>query len=381
MVSIEFIDSSIGVLNPVSIDNIKLVLDLRNMYVLGKVIIRDMGATMFNHIKIGATVDVRTGEGDTFDKKTRMAVLAFKKIPSPTKELTDRIEIDLVSSWYFISSTKTRAFMQSGTPMNVGNIVKDILDRDLDADRSFELDINDTEDVGHYRYQLNVKSQDFLYDILKYGTIQNLPVFLYTDLSGTIRLKGLYDFIHGTLTTEFLPMIGEAIYTDDSSQLKKEVITSYSFLSDVSRSSSALVSHVAYEHFYDRKDYRSSILNGTSELGNPQVQKTTPPIHKYYDWFVTPDDAVALSANESFNMTGGAFSLMCKTMDMRTSTYNLGDRIRVLLPRNSEAPTTTPNTSENIVLNEGDYIIGHIEFSYSSATGFSTEYLLLQMLY
>ena len=100
-----------------------------------------------------------------------------------------------------------------------------------------------------------------------------------------------------------------------------------------------------------------------------------------YDWFVTPDDAVALSANESFNMTGGAFSLMCKTMDMRTSTYNLGDRIRVLLPKNSEAPTTTPNTSENIVLNEGDYIIGHIEFSYSSATGFSTEYLLLQMLY
>ena len=57
MVSIEFIDSSIGVLNPVSIDNIKLVLDLRNMYVLGKVIIRDMGATMFNRIKIGATVD------------------------------------------------------------------------------------------------------------------------------------------------------------------------------------------------------------------------------------------------------------------------------------------------------------------------------------
>lgn len=347
-------------------------INIRNLYATSKVIFKDVTKVFFNSIFIGQKVTVIVYDTEktqnTSITKNEMRVLAFQKIMGSARDIIDTLEVNLVSSWYFESIPKTLQYF--GT---VSQIVQNTLSRDFEK-LGFKFDISTTSDTARARYQLAERSQDFLKRILKYGYIDKLPVYLYTDARAQICLHGASEFMNQTAFITAVPQEGlvmkENVHSEESQLTKILRLRDYKINSNVASSASKINSVFTTSHFATSENLTTSSTlnsaesnNATNAKINAQVKKTTQPKTQYLGWNLTPQDAYAISIRESFEKTCDTFQLVGIIDGYPIDTLTLGSLLRLELPFEKIKNTTT---GEDVNLAEGGYFITSIQYTYQN---------------
>lgn len=383
---IVFEEAELGELELAMVSAFSFNIDIHNLYATSKVILKDLSKRIFNKISIGQKVTVIFYDAqETVNKKSltsEMRVLSFQKVMGSARDIIDRIEISLISSWYFEAEPKTLRYF--GT---VSQITREILERDFNK-LGFTFNISSTSDIAKPRYQLSERSQDFLKRILKYGFLGNLPIYLYTDANSQICLRGILEFINQATFITVTPLEGLVATEDlksEKSQLTRALsLRDYKLLSDVTQSASKIDSIFTTAHFATSDEIVESFSLNSAESTNDinakinaQVKKASQPKTRYVGWNLNPQDALAITTKESFEKINTAFQLLGLMDGYVTDSFTLGTLLRLELPFEKVKNTTT---GEDVNLGEGGYLITSIKYTYQDSIP-QTTFLASQVKY
>lgn len=336
--------------------------DITKMYCTAVLKMKDVTDSLYNYIKTGTEINIRFYDidGDISDYYDNyFKVLSFNKSPRTTQKLEDMIDIDLISSWYFDADLASGVYY--GT---YGEIVNTVVSSKT---RSYLVaDITTTDDLSRYRYRTKESEQSFLQRMMKYGTKGNLPVYLYMDTRGYLKLRGVDDFIAeeatyaATVDTTELLELTPSNY-DEYSKLR---MTSYEVVSNASNSNSEVTTTISMDNFIlpDTLTLTSNKVTLTdSEEDNDQCADPTPPINTFSGWNKTPDDAIALNVREFFDRNLTTYYILARFNGFLCYQLELGKMLKVFLPFN---PVQSNYSTSEVNLGEGNYMVKHITYLY-----------------
>ena len=347
-------------LNPALVESFSFQVDIQNLNAKAVVKLRDITHSLFNQIKTGLSVNIvfyDTGNSQVI-YTNYMKVLSFNKKPSNVKNLADYIVVNLISAWYFDSKEEVSS-SYTGTYYEIVNQLLSNKQK-----KYYNLDLTATDDNIRYRYRIAETDQHFLERLMKYGRIGNLPVYLYTDAKGNLKLSGIENFIKGTCKYFAAPDTAMQLPTipSNASDLQGLRMTSYKIIGDSSNSNSRTSTRFSTKNFKLNTTADSAVNINNTEIANSQSAEYTPSFTGYTGWNLTPDDALSVSVKNNFERNMKTYSLICIIPDFILD-LNLGDKLKVYLPfqpvQGRKAGTITN-------LGEGEYFIKHIDYIYKN---------------
>lgn len=361
---IVFPESSLGEVSPAYIESFTFVTDLNKLYAGAKVVFKNFCREAFNEIKTGMKVEFTlktTGSDEGKSYTNYMRVLSFEKVPNTETSLVDYLNVTLISSWYFVSAIQTKAYQGS-----IGEIVSSVFTQNFSSE-NFKTNFGATTDPARIRYQISEKSQDFLKRILKYGTVQNTPLYLYTDAKNTVNLKSLSDSLNGNVSSTLIPDLTETTEkgvsknTTDIRVSNKVRLKNYKILTENQNSSSRQTTFFTVAGFVASQDVKGSVTTVNAENNNSASDIATPSLVRYMDWSYTPQDAIAIATKDYYEKNLNAFSLVIETDGFALDAIPLGSLNKVILP--FKGIKTSSGHEEN--LGEGGYVVQHLEYIFS----------------
>ena len=352
------LNSTDGELSGLFIKSFAFVEDINKMYAGAKLILKDVSASLRNSLYLGQDVTFSFVSSDSITYKNYMRILSIVPV-TENQELVNELEVTLISNWYFENFTGTQ--MHTGS---VGSIIRSICERRKKS-RIFETyDILSTDDDIRIRYQTKEKTQDFMKRLIPFGTIQSMPVYLYSDCKGSFNLKGLSTFASSSAKIVFIPDLVkdleetsiQAIANNGMTAIRlNDYHTTLALQGTTSREREAFLT----SHFISTKDLTSSVTYHNAETSNAKIKKASPANYRCWNWNYLPQDAQALSSYDYFQTNINAFTLTGTFLGNSISFLNLGDKVRVLLP------TSSSNINDILTSSASpNYIITHIERKY-----------------
>lgn len=327
--------------------------NLFNLYSYCKITATEIAKDAFNIIKLGTPITVNFIT-DTTTYQNNMRVYRFNKIPTQ-EGLVDTLEVELISSWYFVTGMQDVAY--DGT---VGSIINKIATEKFAKEVS--IDIASTEEAPSRRYQTGEEIHDFIGRILKYGLKGQFPVYLYTDAKGNLVLKGINDFLNKSAYYTALPDDSLSNYLDNNTTTKKIRLNKYRFSTDITNAHSYYRTQFTTEHFIASV---SNVVNdftlSNPEIRNPQSQCYSAPKNTIRGWEYTPEDALAISAKESFEASVNIFYISAVVNDFVFDGFEVGNLVNVILPYER---ILNPYTGKEQNLGEGNYLITESHYIY-----------------
>ena len=369
---IEFEDSPIGIIHPSKVRSISFICSIFKVYSMASIELKDFAKDSFNLIKSGLPVNL------TFLKKNgepvihKMKLLSFFKTPAPQTVYSDTLQITLISSIYYDNSFGTSVHEGS-----VGVIYDQIMKRFFSNTVStYKGTI--TDDVPRRRYQTSERTLDFMKRIMKYAVKDNKPVYLFYDNKGILNFKGVSDMTNEVPHTALITIWGST-----SPRLKKDfpsdrILTMLNFSSTFDgRTAPSSISNIFTTtnfRFSNKtpKGYKYTTINSS----NNQVHDPVPPKVKYYGWNLSPTDAYAIAARDSYEETYNNCSFKATFMNVDSDELTLGTTVDIFLPYEKSA-LNSKNQDAN--LGEGRYLVTDIEYSLND-DGFYTIATLTQVV-
>lgn len=349
------------VLNPALVDSFSFNTDLQSMNCRAKVKLKDITHSLYNEIKTGLSVNFVFF--DTENSQTTytnyMKVLSFNKKPSTNETLYDSIDVELISRWYFDNTTPS----SSSYTGNYSQIVNQVLSNT--ENKYYNLDLSSTEDNIRYRYRIEETDQEFLTRMMKYGRIGSLPVYLYADTKGNIKLRGIKEFVNNTSEYYISPDTAQQLATipSNASNLKYIRMTAYKVSSDTSTSNSKSTTKFTTSNFKLNQTAQSKISINNTEIQNSQAYDYTPARTSFLNWNLTPDDALSVAAKSNFENNMYTYSITCIIPGI-VEDLDIGDKLKVYLPfkpvQGRKAGTITN-------LGEGEYFIKRLDYIWQNS--------------
>lgn len=351
------IADSKGNLPNIYIKSFSFVEDLDKMYTGAKVILKDISTALLNSLSIGQEVNFNLKRSGDITYVNPMRILSIVPV-TENKKFVNELEITLISKWYFDNIADSA--VHTGT---FGGIVKKICEKYKSIIGSY--DIEETEDPSRIRYQTKERTQDFMKRMIPFGTLQKLPVYLYSDFRGYLNLRGLATFANASPKYAFLPdLVAKREEVSTSAIKEKGMIplrlNDYHTLISLQDSNSKGNVSFSTSNFFSTSKITSSAILSNAENSNAKVLTKTPYSYICKNWSYLPQDALTQSIYEYFQKNLYSFSVTGTLMGMNLDTIQLGDKVRVLLPSDTTSITDllTSSTSPN-------YIITHIERKFS----------------
>lgn len=361
-------------LNPALVDSFSFQVDIQSLNSKAIVKIKDITHTLYNQIKTGLSVNIVFY--DTADTQVTytnyMKVLSFNKKPSNVENLADYIDVTLVSAWYFDSNVIISS-SYNGTYYDIVNSV--LVGK---KGKYFNLDLLATDDNSRWRYRISETEQQFLSRMMKYGRRSNLPVYLYSDAKGNLRLRGVDDFVKGTCKYYTTPDTAMQLETvpSNASDLKYLRMTAYKVNADTANSNSRTSTLFTTANFKLNKTVESGVSINNSEVMNSQSLNYTPPTVDFINWNLTPDDALSVATKNDFEKNMFTYSVTCIIPDLLVN-LDLGEKLKVYLPFK---PVQGRKTGTITNLGEGEYFIKHMDFIYKN-NQYRTRLVMIQAAY
>lgn len=378
--SIEFINDSLGKLNPTLVQVLKIKFSLFNKYVSAKLILNDIGESIFNQIKIGKQLNLNLRDSETQEIYTfKLSIINFNKIPSLNgNQYVEQIDIDLVSSWYFVNTVKTKAYNK-----NVVDIICDMFSTDFkDYQNIFEYTSGDSKSEISTRYQINESDQKFIDKILKFGTIQNSPIYLYSDTDGKIKLHGFNEFSNLS-TYNFYPMLNSNVQDGKTVTLKDDRLNNiplkaYSIGGNVSDSASN-INYICQSipFSYMSNIVVESSINST-ETNNVQSTNVNRTEYVYSDILDTPNDSNSKFIKYSTEKALNTFMLNGTIEGFKLKALSIGNKFKLSLPYEE---VTNNATNKKVVAGDGAYIVTTSEFTYQGGMLHNSTFVAVQTNY
>ena len=366
-----------GYLNPAFIVGIKFQVDIFSLYARAQVRLSDITKSLYNQIQTGMNIIIQfyePKEGSKVYYENKMKVLSFSKKPASGSNPVDIIDVSLISAWYFDSEIKFSSYHG-----NFGEIVSQLVSSKTDY---FNLDLGSTDDMSRYRYRLGETDQEFIIRMMKFGYKGNLPVYLYSDAKGNLKLRGVTDFV-----SESSQVVATTDSAEQTSSLPSSVknysrlrITKYKCMSDADNSSSKTTTAFTTSNFLlptGSDEIEGGITLNNTENGNVQSYSKTPVKYNFKNWNLTPDDALAISIKENFEKNIYTYYVVAITPEFVFDRVDLGGKISLYLPYARNKSTIN---GKNVNLGEGEYIISHIDYIFKNNQRV-TRFNLVQIAY
>lgn len=368
-VSIKF-ENSIGLINNTYLKGFRFVLDIYKFYAGARFTLSDLSRSEMNLISQGLDVTV------TFSKKDkecvhRMKVFSVQKNPAPDTLLADDVDVTLISAWYFTQAIYSRAFSGS-----VSGVISEIFKKDFSKD-DLKFLMTSSEDTPCIRYQLNTRSQAFINNLLSYSSYKNLPMYLYTDTSGAVNLRGLSEMISKEpqhIAAPYLADELDLIPQEDLQTLRRVVLNSWNFQNNSLSSNSTVTSFFTTSHFVSSSDIKVQTAIQNAETDNALVKSVTPERADYYPWYVTPSDAAAVSSRKVVEENLNVFQVNAVVPNFDLDNLNIGNVLKVILPYEGVATEKGRTTVGN-----GFYLITKLSFNYDTEGVKTTEVQMSQI--
>lgn len=341
---------------PAAVTTFTFTTDITSIYSTCRVVLQECLQSYFNEIRIGQAVTVTFIDGEKY-YENYMAVLSYQKIPQAVGLSTDQLDIRLISRFYFDQYVPSTTYYEA----NVGSIISSILDRRFPE---VKRELASTTDPAALRYQIGKRYQDFMIELLPFAAIDNLPVFLFSDHKGTLRLKGVAEAWKSDISDATLLVTGRD--TDALSSINKNIglnrayMRSYRITGDGTNASSTVRSYATATVFLDPHDTKDRTLFNSSETYNPQSLRPTPNSERVFGWEIAPQDAVNKATREAFERNMDMF-----TIDATANTFIGGDltvmsNVRVIIPYHTNIARAdgTP-----VTLGDGLYIVKSLQYT------------------
>ena len=343
---------------PAAITSFTFTTDVTSLYSTCSLVIQDCLQVYFSNIRLGqpAIVTFLDG-GKTYVNK--MAVIAFHKVPQAVGLATDQIEIRLISSFYF-DQPLTRTERHTS---NVGAIIDSILSSKFPKISAEFKDISPTTDMPAPRYQINKRYQDFMMSLLPFASIDDLPVFLFSDHKGILHLKGVADVLKTNIADTSLLVTGRDADVEGRlsgvTNAKRLYARSYRVVGDGSNASSRIKGFSAAVNFLDPYDTKDVTAFNSSESYNPQSLRKSPYSDISYGWEVAPQDAKNNLIWEGIKRSKGTFAIDATINDFAGGDLSVMSGVRVVIPYHSNIQRAdgTP-----VVLGDGLYIVTGLQY-------------------
>lgn len=372
--TLSIISDDIGEIPLTFIENFSFKINMNSLLSSCHITYIDFGKQFFNYIKTGMGVNiVFSDKENNVTYVNRMAILDFNKVPGGSI-MSEKLEIDLIPSIYFEDSVATSCY--KGT---VKEIVNNIIESKFDKYSNSKYLIN-TNDPTRIRYQIGERYLSFIERILKFGNINNLPVYCYTDARGILNLRGISEFIDSTpkyVLANDEVLLGNKI-PDSKKTLNVIRVLDYRINTDISKSSSITEARIATELYvpYEIKTEKQVTLTN-NEIGNEQVSNTTPPSVVYTPWYRSPSDAKAIITKDIFENNIYSYTLVGVSEGLLFDGFQIGDKVSVVLPYE---PIKKSSSNGDCNLGEGNYIVKGVEYTFKENMGY-TKYLLVLIDY
>ena len=355
LVSIEGIPQTIL---PAAITSFTFTTDISSLYSTCRLVIQDCLQVYFSNIRLGQPAIVTfLDEDKTY--VNNMAVLSYHKVPQAVGLATDQIEIRLISKLYFdLPLTYTACHSN-----NVGAIISSILSSKFPQISAEFKDIAPTTDVPAPRYQINKRYQDFMMSLLPFASIDDLPVFLFTDHKGVLHLKGVSEILKSDIADASLLVTGRDAdvegHLNGNVSAKRLYARSYRVVGDGSNSSSRIKGYSAAVNFLDPYDTRDVTVYRASESYNPQSLRESPHSSISYGWEVAPQDAKNNLIWEGFRRNKSTFAIDATVNDFAGGDLNVMSGVRVVIPYHSDIRRPDGTL---VVLGDGLYIVTGLQY-------------------
>ena len=354
---IVFEEDSIGELSPSQIENFSFVSSIFKLYSGCKFIIKDFSKSLNNRLKTGMKVGVSFFVDEGEESFNEMAVLSFSKTGS--NKFIEYVDITLISAIFFENTINT--LTRTG---NVGQIVKDILSKEFKLEEK-QLVLEDTDDRVRRRYQLAEKSQDFMKNLMKYGTYLNTSVYLYTSPDGKIYLKSSYSMVTEQPKTAFTTSLADKLIEkpEGSDTVVGLVMSSFNINATGKNAVATMDNVFCTDNFKFSSDFDSHWETYSPEKDNSQSAIHSPTKTRFFNWNLTPDDAKAIAIRDFFEETSDTYSLLCTFDGWSLKEVNLGSPVYLILPYE---PTVKSSTGADINLGEGIYLITQVKLLFNN---------------
>ena len=355
LINIDGIDPTIL---PGAVTSFSFTTDIHYLYSICRIVVQDCLQVYFSKIKIGQPATVTfLDESNTYINN--MAVLSYQKIPQAVGIATDQIEIRLISDFYF-SQLPTYTEYHEG---NVEAIISSILSKKFPNIPLEAKDIQPTTDIPAPRYQIARRYQDFMVDLLSFASVEDLPVFLYSDHKGVLHLRGIADVWNRSVDDAPLLLTGrDADVNGDINEnisTKRIYMRSYRVIGDGENSANRVKGFSVKANFLDPHGTQDVTVYSASGKYNPQSIKESPSKDLFYGWEVTPQDARTKLIREGFNQNKSMFAIDATANGFIGGDLAVMSGVRVLVPYKSRESRSdgTP-----IVLGDGLYIVTGLQY-------------------
>ena len=360
---------------PAFIESFSFVADFQSLYSFATLILKDFTRENFNFIQKGMDILFVFYDGDSIESSSHtyrnpMKVSSYSKIPAPQSVFNDLTELNLVHTLYF-DDNKPGTKSYEGSVHTIANTVL--------ADYNVPTSISVTDDPSTFRYQCGDTPIAFLRRITRFGYQGNLPVYLYMDATGTMKLKGISEFIASPTFYTATPLLDDQIpeYSAEtaSTASNRIILMNYKFISGETDIHS--VTNVKFEvsNFTSSKTFSKETRFKNAETNNIQSYKKTPEALRFSNWNLNPFDAFSLARRQCFEQNLNVFYLVATTTDLRVDTVQPGALMKVLLPYD-----TLNIGGQEKNLGEGEYLVKRVTYLYDKGIS-STQFILIQANY
>lgn len=355
-VRVEFEDSRIGVLSYKNLSNMSFICSIFKVFAMANLTIIDFAKSSFNIIQSGMPVNIVFVDGNGIEYVNRMKVLSFSKAPNGQASFKDTLNLTLISSIYFDKSSGT--FVHEGC---VGVIFDNIMSKFF-KDSVYSYKGTVTNDLPARRYQTSERTLDFMKRMLKYGIKEDMPVYLFYDPKGTLNLRGIKEMAAENPKFTASPQMMNTSESLPYSSTAESTITMWDFVSlfDGRTACSEIVTKFTSSNFRFQRMVQSKYTFKSVENRSNQVADKIPTKIKFLGWNLTPTDAQAIAAKDSFEETCNTCSFKALFKGLDLEDFNLGDTINIKLPYDASSHNSLGQAAN---LSEGRYLITDLEFT------------------
>lgn len=372
-VSIIFDDASIGVFSESEIDYFAYYCSIFKINATCKIIIKSPLSSRINKLKVGTPFTV-TFSSDSESYSNKMQILTFARADN---DAVISMTILGVSPLFFNNTEFTCAY--TGT---VEKIVKRVIATDLTKEIT-EKKIETTDDRSTIRYRIAEEPQEFISRMMKYGSINGGPIYIYHDAKGVFNLRGIESMKSADENTKYVSFTPEGEYSNLKSKLDTTsptlTMTSANLAINNGKQISQITSKLCTELFRSSKvtpsEMKEDIEQWSIQKNNASVAMCYPSRTDFYDWYISPDDAKCMAYKKGFEDLGMFQLLKATYIDFKIKELDLGNIHYVLLPY---TPTETSSNGSLVNNSEGEYLVLETTFIHQDSIN-KTEATLTQI--
>lgn len=325
------------------LETVSVSIAMTSPYIILNVSLVDINEALTNIFKVGTPLMLLAEINDATYKMT-FKLLSCNRSEGNLPSTVGYLDLVFVSSWYF--DLRKGAYAYYGTPSS-------ILGEVFDGNETYTLDIDESSNYPKVFYRQGMTMPEFIEYFTNYGYKGGYPLMLYTDVGDFIKYKSVAD-IYESEPSYYLLQNGGNINGKDL----RKVIAPLSLVF----STDATTSHCVTDYEFITDNFIGNLLSSPFTIGNVEIEDEAVDTYtqmnkKFFNWNVSPTDAMGSSIRDSFLSNLSTFG---------GTALLLGWTDKLMVGQKCSLLSSAKVGEDETVAGEGDYMVMSITYMYNT---------------